>query len=96
LKTRFFFEKVITLIHQGLDFLYDSLSRLGVKYFPTQTNFILIDVGKDADDVYEKMLREGVIVRSMRSYGYPNYIRINAGLHEENVTFIKALEKCLK
>jgi histidinol-phosphate aminotransferase len=91
-----FFEKVITLIHQGLDFLYDSLDRLGVKYFPTQTNFILIDVCKDADAIYEKMLRQGVIVRSMRSYGYPHYIRINAGLHEENVRFIKALEKILK
>lgn len=91
-----FFEKVITLIHQGLDFLYDSLDRLGVKYFPTQTNFILIDVCKNADAIYEKMLRQGVIVRSMRSYGYPHYIRINAGLHEENVRFIKALEKILK
>jgi len=91
-----FFEKVITLIHQGLDFLYDSLDRLGVKYFPTQTNFILIDVCKDADAIYEKMLRQGVIVRSMRSYGYPHYIRINAGLHEENVRFIKALENILK
>jgi len=90
-----FFEKVITLIHQGLDFLYDSLDRLGVKYFPTQTNFILIDVCKDADAIYEKMLKQGVIVRSMRSYGYPHYIRINAGLHEENVRFIKALEKIL-
>jgi histidinol-phosphate aminotransferase len=91
-----FFEKVITLIHQGLDFLYDSLDRLGVTYFPTQTNFILIDVCKDADEIYEKMLRQGVIVRSMRSYGYPHYIRINAGLHKENIRFIKALENLLK
>jgi histidinol-phosphate aminotransferase len=91
-----FFEKVITLIHQGLDFLYDSLDRLGVKYFPTQTNFMLIDVCKDADEIYEKMLRQGVIIRSMKSYGYPNYIRTNAGLHKENVRFIKALEKSLK
>ncbi len=90
-----FLAKVITLIHQGLDFLYDSLDRLGVKYFPTQTNFFLIDVCKNADEIYESMLRQGVIVRSMRSYGYPNYIRINAGLHEENVRFIKALEKSL-
>ena len=90
-----FLAEVITLIHQGLDFLYDSLDRLGVKYFPTQTNFFLIDVRKDADKIYESMLRQGVIVRSMRSYGYPNYIRINVGLHEENVKFIKAFEKSL-
>jgi len=91
-----FFEKVITLIHQGLDFLCVSLDRLGIKYFPTQTNFILIDVRKDADEIYEKMLRQGVIVRSMKSYGYPHYIRINAGLHKENIRFVKALENILK
>ncbi len=96
LEDKGFLAKVITLVHQGLDFLYDSLDRLGVKYFPTQANFFLIDVRKDADEIFESMLRQGVIVRSMKSYGYPRYIRINVGLHKENVRFIKALEKSLK
>lgn len=90
-----FLKKMISLVHEGLDFLYDALNSLGMKYFPTQTNFFLIDVRRDADKVYEDMLRQGVIVRSMTSYGYPNYIRINVGLHEENVRFLKALEKSL-
>jgi histidinol-phosphate aminotransferase len=90
-----FLEKVISLVHEGLDFLYDALDSLGITYFPAQTNFFLIDVRKDADEIYEDMLRQGVIVRSMKSYGYPNYIRINVGLHKENVRFLKALEKCL-
>lgn len=90
-----FLEKVISLVHEGLDFLYDALDRLGVNYFPTQTNFFMIDVRKDADEIYENMLRQGVIVRSMKSYGYPKYIRINVGLHEENVRFLEALEKSL-
>jgi len=83
------------LVHAELDFLHDALDRSGIKYFPTQTNFFLVDVCKDADEIYENMLRQGVIVRSMKSYGYSNYIRINVGLHEENVRFIKALEKSL-
>ena len=95
LEDKIFFEKVISLVHEGLDSLYDSLDNLGVNYFPTQTNFFLIDVRKDADEIYEDMLRQGVIVRSMKSYGYPNYIRVNVGLHEENVRFLKALEKSL-
>jgi len=90
-----FLKKVISLIHEGLDFLYDALERRNIKYFPTQANFFLVDVYKDADEIYEKMLRQGVIVRSMKSYGYPNYIRINVGLHEENVRFLKALEKSM-
>jgi len=90
-----FLENVISLVHEGLDFLYDALERQGIKYFPTQANFFLVDVRKDADEIFEKMLRQGVIVRSMKSYGFPNYIRINVGLHEENVRFLKALEKSL-
>ena len=90
-----FIEKVVSLIHEGLDFLYDALDRLGIRYFPTQTNFFLIDVRKDADNIYENMLKQGVIVRSMKSYGYPNYIRVNVGLHEENVRFLQALEKSM-
>jgi histidinol-phosphate aminotransferase len=95
LDDKIFLEKVISLVHEGLDFLHDALDGLGIRYFPSQTNFFLIDVRKDADEVYESMLRQGVIVRSMKSYGYPNYIRINVGLHEENVRFLKAIEKSL-
>jgi histidinol-phosphate aminotransferase len=95
LEDKAFLAKVTTLVHEGLDYLYDALDRLGVNYFPTQTNFFLIDVAKDADEIFESMLRQGVIVRSMTSYGYPRYIRINVGLHKENVRFIRALEKSL-
>jgi histidinol-phosphate aminotransferase len=41
------------------------------------------------------MLHQGVIVRSMRSYGYPDYIRVNVGLAEENERFLSALETVL-
>lgn len=90
-----FLEKTLTLTHKGLDFLYNALDRLKINYFPTQANFFLIDVEKDADEVFESMLKHGVIVRSMASYGYPNYIRINVGLEKENARFIEVLEKIL-
>jgi histidinol-phosphate aminotransferase len=95
LEDKGFIEKVVSIIHEGLDFMYDALDRLEIRYFPTETNFFLIDVRKDADVIYENMLRQGVIVRSMKSYGYPNYIRVNVGLHEENVRFLQALEKSM-
>ncbi|RPH49573.1 MAG: histidinol-phosphate transaminase [Desulfobacteraceae bacterium] len=90
-----FFEKTVRLVHNELDFMYRSLNNKGIKYFPTQSNFFLIDTAKNADDVFENMLKLGVIVRSMTSYGYPGYIRVSIGLHEENVRFIKALEKVI-
>lgn len=90
-----FFNKTIRVVHEGLDFLYQQVDKMGIEYFPTQTNFFLIDVQQDAGQVYEKMLRRGVIVRPMTAYGYPTYIRINAGLAEENQRFIEALREVL-
>ncbi|CAB5111073.1 Histidinol-phosphate aminotransferase (EC [Olavius algarvensis associated proteobacterium Delta 3] len=87
-----FLQKTVKLVHDGMDELYAALGDRGVRYIPSQANFFLIDVGQSADVVFEKMLRLGVIVRSMTSYGYPEFIRINAGLPEENQRFLKALD----
>jgi histidinol-phosphate aminotransferase len=95
LDDRAFVVKTVERIHQGLDDLYDALDNLGLTYFKTEANFFLIDVGQPADVVFEKMLQQGVIVRSMRAYGFPDYIRINVGLEEENRRFLRALETIL-
>ncbi len=90
-----FFDKTINLIHDGLDVLHDAFDRLSIRHFPTEANFFLIDVERDANEVFERLLRMGVIVRSMNSYGYPNYIRVNAGLPGENERLIGALKAVL-
>ncbi len=90
-----FLREVVRLVHDGLDYLSNALQERGIRSFPTEANFFLIDVARDADEVFEQLLRQGVIVRSMNAYGYPQYIRVNVGLPEENTRFIAALEKVL-
>jgi len=90
-----FLAKTVQLVHTGLDYLYAQLDCLGVDYFTSQSNFFLIDVKQDATGIFEKMLKLGVIVRSMSSYGYPEYIRVNVGLPKENERFIRALQEVL-
>jgi len=90
-----FVQQTLEMVHSGLDYLFEALKRRGIAFFPTQTNFFLIDVGQPAGAVFERMLRQGVIVRSMESYGYPTYIRVNVGLAHENRRFVNALEKAL-
>jgi histidinol-phosphate aminotransferase len=85
----------VDLVHRGLDDLYAALDELGLTYFKTEANFFLIDVRRPADTVFEAMLRQGVIVRSMRAYGFPTFIRINVGLEAENRRFMKALKTVL-
>lgn len=79
----------------GLSYLYGELDQLGIEYLPTQANFFLMKVGEDAPGVYEALLKEGVIVRTMTGYGLQHYLRISVGLPSENQKFIKALKKVL-
>jgi len=90
-----FLQKTLTTVREGLNFLYAALDNMGVSYFPTQSNFFLIDVKQSADEVFKRMLKQGVIVRSMSSYSLPQYIRVNVGLAHENVRFIEAFKQVL-
>lgn len=77
------------------NWLSQAVENLGCKPFPSHTNFFLIDVGGDATKLYDAMLYKGVIVRSMRAYGFPSYIRITVGTHDENQRFLGALKDSL-
>jgi histidinol-phosphate aminotransferase len=90
-----FLARTVRLVHEELDFIYAALDKRGIDYLRSQANFLLINVGQNANDVFNGLLKKGVIVRAMTSYGYPEHIRVNVGLHEENVRFIDALEKTL-
>ncbi len=79
----------------GMQQLADGLRALEVDFIPSVGNFIAADVGGDAGRVYEQLLREGVIVRPVESYGMPGYLRISVGLAQENRRLLEALAKAL-
>jgi histidinol-phosphate aminotransferase len=72
---------------EGKKYLYSELNNLGFEYVPTEANFIYMPV-KDSMALYEKLLRDGVIIRPMG----PDAIRVTIGLPHENERFIKALK----
>jgi histidinol-phosphate aminotransferase len=90
-----FVEKTRKTVHEGLDYLYGQMERMGLPYVPSQANYFLVKMPRKADEVFEALLQQGVIVRSMRAYGYPDYIRVSAGLFGENRRFVEALEAVL-
>ena len=90
-----FLARTQELVRSGRAFICDELNRLGLEFVPTQANFILIRTPGPGREVYQDMLRAGVIIRAMDSYGFPDYIRVNVGLPEENRRFLKTLSKVL-
>jgi len=89
------YERTITGTLNGRAWLSEKIEEMGCRPYPSYANFFLIDVRGDATRLYEAMLRRGVIVRSMKAYGYPDFIRITVGTDTENQRFAAALEESL-
>jgi histidinol-phosphate aminotransferase len=85
----------LRMIEAGRHFLYDEFGAMGLKYTPSRANFILVDAGRSASDVFNWLLKEGVIVRPMTSFGMETCLRVTVGTPEENRRLVKALKKVL-
>lgn len=83
---------------EGIQYLYEQFDRLDLDYYDTQANFIMVHVNRPADQVFQKLLEKGIIVRGghVPSIGYPESLRITVGRPEENEKLIKALAQVLE
>lgn len=88
-------EKSRALNDEGLALLTEALPRLGVKVTPSVCNFVLADFERPGTEVFEALLRQGVIVRPMAGYGFTKSARISIGTRAENERLLAALETVL-
>lgn len=64
---------------------------MGYSYYPSQTNFIFIDVKRPSSDVFQKLLEKGIIVRNGEAFGFSTSIRLTLGTKEQNDRVMDAL-----
>jgi histidinol-phosphate aminotransferase len=89
-------QECVRMIEAGRRELCAEFTALGLKYVPSRANFILVDVGRSAADIYQKLLHQGVIVRPLTSFGMESTLRITVGTPEENRRLVKALRAVLR
>ena len=77
---------------QGKKYLYEEFDKLNLKYMPSESNHILVDIERNGQEVFIEMQKRGVIIRPMGG----NFIRISIGTMEENRFFIDNLKDVLK
>lgn len=78
---------------QGLAQFYEFCEKHQLNYYPSQTNFILIDMKVDADRVFQYLLERGFIVRSGKALGFPTAVRITVGSSEQNSGVLTVLSE---
>jgi len=82
------------LSREGREFLQAAFAAAGLEYIPSVANFVLVKVGK-GKEVFQALLRKGVIIRDMDAYGLPEWIRVTVGTMEENARFLRELKSLL-
>ncbi len=85
----------IQMVRAGRRYLYKELDKMGLSYVPSQANFVFIDFERDSEEIFKGLLREGIIIRPGKIWGYPTCARVTVGRMEDNRRFIKALHKVI-
>jgi histidinol-phosphate aminotransferase len=79
---------------EGRAYLQDQFAAIGVRFVPSVANFVMVNVG-DGPAVFKKMLARKIIVRPLKGYNLPEWIRISVGTMEQNRQCIAALKEIL-
>lgn len=83
--------KTIENNEAGKKYLYSEFDLMGVKYVPTETNFIYIPLEFESKTLFDALLQKGVIIRPVG----PKAVRVTIGLPEENRRFIESMKNAL-
>ena len=83
------------LTHEGRRYMEREFTAMGLEFVPSFANFVLVKVG-DGKEVFEAMLRKGIILRAMGSYGLPEWVRISVGTMDQNRRCIGELRELAK
>ena len=87
--------QTITIVNEGKKYLYRQFEALGIAYWPSETNFVLIRPSGKAEWIYDQLIERGIMTRPTNKSGLPDYLRVSVGLPEANQAFIAALTDIL-
>ena len=87
-------EKTKRLVDEGRVYLEKQFGALGLRFVPGAANFVMVNVG-DGPAVFRKLLEKKVIIRPLRGYGLPEWVRISVGTMSQNEKCIAALKETL-
>jgi len=79
---------------EGIAFFENAFEQRNWEFIPSHANFVLVKVG-DGDHVFQELLKKGVIVRAMRGYKLPEWVRISVGTPSHNQRCLQELDALL-
>ncbi len=85
-------KKSCMLNQSQMKVLHTGLQKLGFKTSGTAGNFVVVEINEPVSNAWEKLLKRGVIVRPLTSYGMPNHFRVTVGTSSQNARALKEFQ----
>lgn len=83
------------VIDEGRAYLQKQFAEMEIPFVPAAANFVMVNVG-DACAVFQKLLQRKIIVRPLKGYGLPEWVRISVGTMEENKKLVSTLSEVIR
>ncbi len=97
LNDREYVKKYAKEVSESKKIVYNELEKLKLKYYPSEANFVLLSLGKNAALFCKKLKEKGILVRDRSSdpllYGF---VRITLGTQEQTKRLIAAISETIK
>ena len=90
-----FVQRTVNLVRSEREFVLEGLNKLGIKYWPTEGNFVLIDPPIQDIEFTTFMEAKGIMVRAVGVFGAPGKVRISFGLRVANEAMLAAIKELL-
>jgi len=96
MKDRAFIARTVREVRRGRRELERGLARLGLRYFPSGGNFVLVRFGERAKPVVAALDREGILLRDRSGdFAGEGYVRITVGTLGHTRRLLRQLERIL-
>jgi len=82
------------IVDEGRAYLQEQFAAMDLRFVPGAANFVMVNVG-DGAAVFKKLLAQKIIVRALKGYNLPEWVRLTVGTIEQNERCIAALKKIL-
>jgi len=83
------------VIDEGRAYLEEQLTEMRIRFVPAVANFLMVNVG-DGCAVFHKLLQRKIIVRPLKGYALPEWVRISVGNMEHNRQLIAVLREIVR
>jgi histidinol-phosphate aminotransferase len=87
--------KTKELTDEGRSYFEKEFAAMNLRFIPSAANFVLLNVG-DGLSVFRALLERKVIVRAMKGYNLPEWVRITIGTMDQNRRCVAALREVLE